>query len=107
MNQDIKDNVELDLKPDGEFTMRRVVVQDNIPTLTANQFEKMHGNNGFAPSRTMRKVASIPFVAALEAQRLGYNLDDKKDLFRFLNEHPEFMVVDKLNSNRSPNIIVK
>ncbi len=83
------------------------ITQNNIPVLEENYVKKMNANNGFSGQRLFRKIASIPIVAVLQARKDGYNLDDPKDLRRFLKENPDYMTVDKIDSGRSPNIIIK
>jgi len=83
------------------------IVQDNVPVLEQNYVEKMNANNGFTEKRMFRKIASIPITAVLKARQDGYNFDDRKDLNRYLEEHPGFRSVDHVDTGRSPNIIVK
>ena len=83
------------------------LTQNNVPVLEENYVDKMNANNGFSEKRMFRKIASIPVVAALKASQEGYNLDDKKDLYRFLNENPDYMTVDHILSPRNAQIIVK
>lgn len=99
----------LTLKPLGsnECTIGGELVQNNIPILEDNYVRKMNANNGFSQNRMFRKIASIGLVEIMKATQEGYNLDDEKDLYRFLSEHPEYMTVDKINSNRPANIIIK
>lgn len=81
--------------------------QDNIPVLEQNYVEKMNLNNGFTEKRLFRKIASIPDVANLKAYQDGYNLDDPKDLRRFLADNPEYMTVERLKSNTDSHILIK
>ena len=83
------------------------VTQNNIPVLEDNYVQKMNANNGFSEKRMFRKIASIPVVAAMKAAQEGYNLDEKQDLHRFLNENPDYMTVDHILSPRNAQIIVK
>ena len=83
------------------------LVQNNIPVLEENYVRKMNANNGFSGKRMFRQIASIPDVANLKAYQDGYNLDDPKDLYRFLQENPEYMTVEKILTNRDPHIIVR
>lgn len=83
------------------------LVQNNIPVLEENYVLKMNANNGFSEKRMFRKIASIPEVAHLKAYQDGYNLDDAKDLHRFLQDNPEYMTVEKILTNRDPHIIVR
>ena len=81
--------------------------QNNIPVLEQNYVEKMNLNNGWTEKRLFRKIASIPDVANLKAYQDGYNLDDPKDLRRFLADNPEYMTVEKLKTNTDPHIIMR
>jgi hypothetical protein len=83
------------------------ITQNNIPVLEENYVRKMNANNGFSKQRLFRKIASIPDVAHLNAIKSGYNLDDRKELERFLSENPDYMTVDRINSGASGHIIVK
>jgi hypothetical protein len=83
------------------------LVQNNIPVLEENYVRKMNSNNGFSKDRLFRKIASIPEVANLKAAQDGYNLDDPKDLRRFLNDNPGYMTVDKILTPRSAQIIMR
>lgn len=96
------------LSADGEVVhFGGVIVQNNIPVLEENYIERMNANNGFSKKRLFRKIASVPYVAVLKATQEGYDLDDTKDLYRYLGENPDYMTVDKILTGRSPNIIVK
>ena len=81
--------------------------QNNVPVLEQNYVEKMNSNNGFSKQRLFRKIASIPDVAHMKAYQDGYNLDDPKDLRRFLSDNPDYMTVDKIDTGRSGKIIIK
>jgi len=83
------------------------IIQNNMPVLEQNYVEKMNANNGFSKQRLFRKIASIPVTEVLKASQEGRNLDDKTDLFEFLNENPDYMSVDYLLSPRNAQIIVK
>jgi hypothetical protein len=71
-------------------------VQDDIPVVRANQIEKMNGTNGFSKNRLFRKVASIPVVAVVEAERQGYDMSDRADIKKFLERNPQYRTVNKL-----------
>ena len=103
----IVDNI--GIKPLGkdECVLTGNLTQNNIPVLEQNYVEKMNSNNGFSEKRLFRKIASIPVVAHIKAYQDGYNLEDRKDLERFLAENPDYMSVERLNSHRSPNLIIK
>lgn len=83
------------------------ITQNNIPILEDNYVQKMNSNNGFSEKRMFRKIASIPVAAALQAAQEGYDLDDRKDLHRFLNENPDYMTVERILTPRNANIMVK
>ena len=89
------------------FKLIGSIRQNNIPVLEDNYVRKMNANNGFSKERMFRKIASIPDVAHLNAFQDGYNLDDEKDLHRFLQDNPDYMSVERLRTGRSPNIIMK
>ncbi len=103
----ITNNIGLKQLGADEFVLEGSLVQNNIPVLEENYVRKMNSNNGFTKERLFRKIASIPEVANLKAAQDGYNLDDVKDLYRFLNDNPEYMTVDKIKTQRSANIIMR
>ncbi len=81
--------------------------QDDIPAISQNEAEKLMTSNGFSGKRLMRKVASIPTLAVIAAEREGYNMSDPNDVRRYLAKHPEYMTVKRLDTGRSGRIIVK
>ncbi len=81
--------------------------QEDMPIISANEAEKMMESNGFSGKRLMRKIASIPTLAVVAAEREGYNMDDPADVRRYLSKHPEYMTVKKVDSGRSGRIIIK
>ena len=83
------------------------ITQNNIPVLEQNYVAKMNANNGFSEKRLFRKIASIPNVAHLKAYQDGYNLDDVKDLRRFLADNPDYLSVPAIDTGGSGKIIVK
>ena len=103
----ILDNRGVEVLNDNECIVTGEIVQNNIPILEQNYVEKMNSNNGFTEQRMFRKIASVPVVAQLQATEDGYDLDDPKDLYRFLRDNPEYMTVERLVSTRQHNIIVK
>ena len=103
----IQDNLSVKMLNDEEMVVTGEIVQNNIPVLEENYGLKMNANNGFTEKRMFRKIASIPDVANMKAYQDGYNLDDVKDLYRFLNDNPEYMTVEKILINRDPHIIVR
>ena len=92
---------------EDEMVVTGWIVQNNIPVLEENYVRKMNANNGFSEKRMFRQIASIPDVANMKAYQDGYNLDDPKELYRFLNDNPEYMTVEKILTNRDPHIIVR
>jgi hypothetical protein len=90
-----------------DLSLRGSITQNNVPVLEQNYVEKMNTNNGFTEKRLFRKIASIPITAVLKAAQDGYNLDDRTDLDRFLERNKDYMSVEKMVSQRSPNIIIK
>ena len=103
----IQDNLGVRILNDDEMVFEGSITQNNIPVLEENYVLKMNANNGFSEKRMFRKIASIPDVANMKAYQDGYNLDDPKDLRRFLNDNPEYMCVDKILTQRDPHIIIK
>ena len=103
----ITNNLYLKQLGEEEAVLTGFLHQDNIPVLEENYVMRMNANNGFSEKRLFRKIASIPEVAVIKAGQDGYNLDDTKDLYRFLNENKDYMCVDNILTGRSPNIIVK
>ena len=103
----IQDKISVKMLNDEEMVVTGEIVQNNIPVLEENYVLKMNANNGFSEKRMFRKIASIPDVANMKAYQDGYNLDDVKDLHRFLADNPEYMTVEKILTNRDPHIIVR
>uniref|UniRef100_A0A6M3LFP8 Uncharacterized protein n=1 Tax=viral metagenome TaxID=1070528 RepID=A0A6M3LFP8_9ZZZZ len=103
----IINNIGVELIGNQAFRLTGSITQNNIPVLEDNYVRKMNANRGFSEQRMFRKIASIPDVAHLNAIQEGYNLDDPKDLRRFLRDNPEYMTVERIDSHRSPNIIIK
>ena len=83
------------------------ITQNTTPVLEENYVDKMNANNGFSEKRMFRKIARIPIADHLKAAQDGYNLDDDKDLYRYLQEHPQCMAVNHILSPRNAQIIVK
>ncbi|MGB3988658.1 MAG: hypothetical protein WBK67_03155 [Minisyncoccales bacterium] len=103
----IYDNLGLQMFGEEDCRLTGTITQDNLPVLEQNYVEKCNANNGFTKKRMFRKIASIPVVAVLQAAKDGYNFDNRKDLNRYLEDHPGFRTVDAVLTGRSPNIIVK
>ena len=91
----------------GMVKVEGFIMQNNIPVLEDNYVRRMNSNNGWTGKRMFRHIAQIPYLAQLEAIRMGYNLDDEKDLYRFLAQNPDYMTVEKIKTNRPSNIIVR
>jgi len=91
--------------PDRGFSVTHE--QEDIPIIEQNQAERLMAANGFSGKRLMRKVASIPVLAVIQAERDGYNMDDPADVRRYLQKHPEYMTVRALDTGRSGKVIVK
>jgi hypothetical protein len=100
----IVNNIGLKMLNDDEAVLEGSITQNNIPVLEANYVEKMNANNGFSKERLFRKIASIPDTANLKAAQDGYNLDDAKDLRRFLADNPDYMTVNSINTGASGHI---
>jgi len=112
-----------DYNPDkGIFTYERAV--DIAPVINANLEAQKDPQNGFTQMREGalgRHVGEIPEVIAfsinrkvkaLEAQGVSgidLRLARHKLLFDYLNEHPEYRVVDKMvhHTVNETNIVVK
>jgi hypothetical protein len=103
----IQDNISVKMLGEDEMVITGGIVQNNIPVLEENYVRKMNANNGFSEKRMFRQIASIPDVANMKAYQDGYNLDDPKELYRFLQDNPEYMTVEKILTNRDPHIIVR
>jgi hypothetical protein len=103
----IQDNISVKMLGEDEMVVTGGIVQNNIPVLEENYVRKMNANNGFSEKRMFRQIASIPDVANMKAYQDGYNLDDPKELYRFLQDNPEYMTVEKILTNRDPHIIVR
>jgi hypothetical protein len=103
----IVDNLGVKMLNEDECVLTGNIVQNNIPILEENYVAKMNSNNGFSEQRMFRKIASIPVIAQLQATQAGYNLDDKKDLMRFLADNPDYMSVERIKSGGNKNYIIK
>lgn len=90
-----------------DLSIRGSITQNNLPVLEKNYVEKMNANNGFSEKRMFRKIASVPITAVMKAAQDGYDLDDKNDLFRFLQDNPDYMTVERMKSGNTHNIMVK
>lgn len=103
----IVNNIRLKMLNDDECVLTGSITQNNIPVLEQNYVEKMNSNNGWSKQRLFRKIASIPDVANMKAYQDGYNLDNTKDLYRFLNDNPDYMCVERLNTGATGHVVVK
>jgi hypothetical protein len=103
----ISNNIGAKILNEDEVVLTGSMTQNNIPVLEENYVQKMNSNNGFSKERLFRKIASIPDVANLKAYQDGYNLDEPKDLRRFLADNPDYMTVHGLNTGASGHIIIR
>jgi hypothetical protein len=106
-NPYLSDSVYLKELGNDEGVLSGSWTQNNIPIIEDNYVRKCNANNGFSEKRMFRRIASIPIIAHIEAHRQGYDLDNVKDLRRFLSENPDYMSVEKIDSGRDPRIIIK
>ena len=67
-------------------------IQDEIPTIQANQAEMMANPSGFTKNRLMRKMASIPSVVIMEAEKQGYDMNSRAGVMDFLKRNPQYKV---------------
>ena len=102
-----RDTISLTQLGDDECVITGSITQNNIPVLDENYVAKMNANNGFSGKRLFRRIASIPEVAHLKAFQDGYNLDNPKDLRRFLADNPEYMTVKAIDTGASGKIIIR
>lgn len=103
----IENKLEINKVGIDDVVLTGVIRQNNIPILEENYVAKMNSNNGFSEKRMFRKIASIPDLEVLKAAQDGYNLDDEKDLRRFLQKYPEYMCVERMVSKRNPLNIIR
>lgn len=103
----IVDNIRLKKLNDDEYVLTGSITQNNIPVLEQNYVEKMNAGNGWSKERMFRKIASIPVVAQFKASQDGYDLDNKADLQRFLNDNPDYMTVNAIDTGATGHIIIK
>lgn len=103
----ITNNMKVEMLNDDEAVISGSLTQNNIPVLEENYVLRMNANNGFSQKRLFRKIAQIPDVAHLKAFQDGYNLDDVKDLRRFLADNPNFMTVRAIDTGASGRIVIK
>jgi hypothetical protein len=103
----IEDTLSLNKIGEQDVVLTGYLRQNNIPVLEENYVQKMNGNNGWSEKRMFRKIASIPDVAVLQARMDGYDLDDVKDLRRFLKDNPDYMTVERMVSHGSPFNIIR
>ena len=102
------DNSKVFIRGPGEYEHISEIHQNIAPTVDANLMQKiMDPANGFSEGRSIRKIASIPIVAMLKAEREGYDFSDRKSLDEFLKKHPEYMTVEKIDTGATGKIIVR
>lgn len=101
-------DIRTDAKQD-EFEATTLVTQDYVPTINENAWLQLNGNNGWTKGRTMRRVARIPVLAMQIAKDEGWDLDDKHELRRWLDQNPQFLTVKSIRPNPGghANIIIK
>lgn len=61
----------------GQYTVQ--TIQDVGPILEANVAEMNSGNDGYTPSRDLRKVASIPLIEVQRLMQQGINIYNPGD----------------------------
>jgi len=103
----IVDTIAVKQLGEDEVVLTGSLRQDVIPVLEENYVTRMNTNNGFSKKRMFRKIASVPLVAVLKAGQEGYNLDDPKDLRRFLDDNPGYKTVANILTPRDSRLIVK
>jgi hypothetical protein len=103
----IHDTIGLKMLGENEVCLTGGVTQNNIPILDENFVRKMNANNGFSPKRMFRQIGSVPLVAWMVAHQEGRNLDDVGELRKYLEEHPEYMTVNRIDTGRDGRIVIK
>lgn len=107
----ISTDFDINIDKNGDFESVTTITQDNVPTLTHNQFLKINdASQGWSKSRegaAARKVARIPVIAMKQAEDEGWNLDDQKQLRAWIGLHPEFWCVEHLNNPQRRGWIIK
>jgi hypothetical protein len=97
-----------DGKPEW-LSWQKVEIEDHRPVLDQNYIDKCNSNNGFTKKRMFRHLARVPVAVINIAKEHGYNMERDGDLMRFLNDHPQYMTVQKrlTPKNNAGRIIVK
>ncbi|WP_156920695.1 hypothetical protein [Fundidesulfovibrio putealis] len=92
-----------------DFEISTKITSNNIPLLEENYIERMNSCNGFTKDRHFQKVASIPYVAILRAEQEGYDMNNEKDVLKFLAANPEFTTANYYVTpgSNSHKIIIK
>ena len=110
---DVRGNIivqnSIDIDDEDNFFVNTTLKSNDIPLLKENEFLRMNTNNGYSKDRTLKHLASIPYVAYLKAQADGYNLLNDKDFNKYISLHPEYMIGDDRvrQGSNSHKIIVK
>lgn len=109
MNNDptIVNNIEFKFLGENECCLTGGVTQNNVPILDENYVRKMNANNGFSSKRYFRHIGTVPLVAWMVAHQEGRNLDDQTELRKYLEEHPEFMTVNRIDTGRDGRTIIR
>lgn len=99
-----------------KMKMTRVTTYDAAVVRSAAQYERDFGDNGFSKKRDHRVIGEMPLIEFLDMQREAQDAGSclsGKDLKKWLQDHPEFMTVSKMNfanantSGQGPMIIIK
>ncbi len=96
----------------GLIHYQKITYIDDVAT--ENKELQQNGSNGFTKERTMRHVGQIPAqVYHRWATKIGFYQMDKQqkriEMWRFLNDHPEWRTVDSLvhHTRGEGHLIVK
>jgi len=92
---------------ENECRLTGGITQNNIPILEDNYVRKMNANRGFSKERLFRKIGSIPLTVWLNAHQEGWNLDDEKEIYKFLAQNPSCRSVTAIDSGHTGQIIIK
>jgi hypothetical protein len=92
---------------DGEVSLTGGITQNNVPILDENYVAKMNANNGFSEKRMFRKIASVPIAVQLKAIQDGWDLDNQKEIYKFLNADKDLRTVEHILTPRDHHIIMK
>lgn len=103
------DNFDFDfLSDDGDvIRWENTITQDNVPVISENYFKRLHGNGGWSDKRNMRHIAQVPAVAWIAAEKEGWNLRDRNEMYRYLQLHPDFCTANLKSAVKDAHIIIK